>query len=40
MPINLGKYRLGPINLGNYNFDELAFCILTRNAVSCTIDII
>ncbi len=29
-----------PINLGEYNFNDLAFCIKTRNAVSCTIDII
>jgi hypothetical protein len=29
-----------PINLGNYNFDDLAFCILTKCAESCKIDII
>ncbi len=29
-----------PINLGNYNFDDLSFCIRTSYAVSCIIDII
>jgi hypothetical protein len=29
-----------PINLGNYNFDDLAFCINTNKALFCTIDII
>ncbi len=29
-----------PINLGQYNFDDLNFCINTTGAISCTIDII
>ncbi len=29
-----------PINLGQYNFDDLKFCIRTNCAISCTIDII
>ncbi len=29
-----------PINLEKYYFDDLAFCIRTDNAESCTIDII
>ncbi len=29
-----------PIDLKDYNFDDIKFCIRTSGAISCTIDII